>query len=92
MGESKRFGSKVFKVSKTPRAEEIDQKLLGLEEIQMRAKKQKNRELIMKKIRSKSPNDVNPPDNLKAKVSGNIISFRGSVVKQESLLLKVYMS
>ena len=92
MGESKRFGSRVFKVSKTPRAEEIDQKLLGLEEIQIRAKKQKNRELIMKKIRSKSPNDVNPTENLKAKVSGSIISFRGSVVKQESLLLKVYMS
>ena len=84
----------MFKVSKTPRAEDIDQKLLGLEEIQIKAKKQKNRELIMKKIRSKSPNEVTTAnnENPKSKVSGTIISFRGSALKQESLLLKVYMS
>ena len=86
-------------MSKTPRVEEIDQKLLGLEEIQKIAKKKKNRELILKNIRSKSPidNAVTPftlsiADNPKTKASGNIISFRGSVLKQESLLLKVYMS
>ena len=51
----------------------------------------------MKKIRSKSPNDnmaipMPVTDNPKSKASGAIISFRGSVLKQESLLLKVYMS
>jgi hypothetical protein len=50
--------STVASVSKTPRAEDIDRKLLGLEELQRRERKEKTREVLIKKIKSKSPNNI----------------------------------
>jgi hypothetical protein len=50
--------STVMPVSKTPRAEDIDRKLIGLEELQRKERKEKTREVLIKKIKSKSPNNI----------------------------------
>jgi hypothetical protein len=47
-----------LRVSKTPRIDEVDRKLLGLEEIQKEARKRDNRAQVLERIKSKSPNNA----------------------------------
>jgi hypothetical protein len=59
---------------------DFDTKLQGKEDLERMIKKQKKRKELKLLVKEDSSS------------SSNVLSFRGSVMKQENLLLKVYMS